>query len=230
MNRFYRIPIYILMVSFMLIGNISPAMAIPALPSTFYGKVKHNNFNVPDGTVIQAYINDQLVATGYSQLYEGDSYYLLNIPGDNSETNVIEGGRDGDKVTFKVGGLIAFEFGTWHSGTNLELNLTITSAFTLEPPRATPSSLPSQTAMSAVLLLTNTPASTIIESPSERWEGTESQLSSSSPIDKPGPTLFDENEQMDNNGQGSGKFVQYLVISSIVIIIGILVYSFLRRK
>jgi hypothetical protein len=121
------------------------AQAFPALPSSFYGEVSYNGENVPDGTVVEALINGQVIAQGLSQTYEGKSVYSLDVNGDDSETSEKEGGIEGDEIRFRVGGLDTGQIGTWHSGTNVELNLTVTSTAALNSPQSTPAPLATQT-------------------------------------------------------------------------------------
>ena len=58
----------------------------------------------------------------------------MDIPGDDASTSQVEGGVEGDVIHFIVGGLMANETGKWQSGTYIELNLTVTSESTAEPP------------------------------------------------------------------------------------------------
>ncbi len=134
----------ILVLASLLVPSMT-AQAFPALPSSFYGVVSYNGKNVPDGTVVEALINDQVIAQGFSQTYEGKSVYSLDVNGDDSQTPGKEGGVDGDEVYFRVGGLDAGQTGTWHSGTNVELDLTVTSTAALNSPQLTPAPLATQT-------------------------------------------------------------------------------------
>ena len=117
MSRLYRTSISLLILCSAIFACPSSALAVPALPSSFYGTVKVGGANVPDGTVVQAFNGDRIAAQGYTQMYQGDSVYSLDVPGDNTDTVVIDGGREGETITFKVGGVLADEAGTWHSGT-----------------------------------------------------------------------------------------------------------------
>jgi hypothetical protein len=76
--------------------------------------------------------------------------YSLDIPSDLTETPAIDGGKEGDTIQFKVGGLLATQTGTWHSGTNMELNLTVSTAATPLPPQPTTTQPPSQTSVSVL--------------------------------------------------------------------------------
>ena len=122
-----------------------PALAFPPLPSSFYGTVKVDGANIPDGTVIKALINGQVYAQTQSLTYQGDSFYSLDVPGDDLATTSIEGGKDGDTVTFVIGeDDSAGQTGTWKSGTIVKLNLSATSSATVAAPQETPTSTPTQ--------------------------------------------------------------------------------------
>ncbi len=122
-----------------------PVLAFPPLPSGFYGTVQVNGDSVPDGTVVRALIDEQVYAEGYTQTYQGNSVYSLSVSGDDLSTTARDGGREGDTIQFEVGGVLANETGIWHSGTNVELNLTASSVDPLPAPSATPSPVPAQT-------------------------------------------------------------------------------------
>ncbi len=103
----------------------TPAMAFPPLPSSFYGTVKVNAASVPDGTLVQALINGKVYAEGKTITYQGDSVYTLDVLGDDTDTSVVDGGRDGDKIIFTIAGQVAEQTGTWKGGTNVVLNLSV---------------------------------------------------------------------------------------------------------
>jgi hypothetical protein len=132
--------------------DVVPVLAIPSLPSSFYGIVKVNNANVADGTLVQALIGGQVFAKGHTQTYQGDSVYALDVPGDDTDTIIKEGGRDGDTIQFQIGGVVADQTGTWRSGTNVNQGLSASSAATLTAPEATLTPVPTQTAILAVQL------------------------------------------------------------------------------
>jgi LPXTG-motif cell wall-anchored protein len=102
---------------------VSPALAFPPLPSSFYGKVKVNGANVPDGTIIHATINGKVYAETKTLTYQGDSVYTLDVLGDDTSTTAIEGGHEGDPVAFTVAGQPAIQTGIWKGGTNVNLDL-----------------------------------------------------------------------------------------------------------
>jgi hypothetical protein len=137
-----------------------PVMAIPpAMPSSFYGTLKVNGENVPDGNLVQALINGQVVAKGYTQTYQGDSVYAMDIPGDDTDTGVQDGGRENDTIKFEIGGAMADQTGVWHTGTNVNLNLTASTSEPVATPQATPTPVPTHT---AIVLIQPSPMPTTI--------------------------------------------------------------------
>jgi hypothetical protein len=110
----------------MLSVNKITALAVPPLPSSFYGTVKVNGSNVSVGTIVSAWINGVQYAYTESLLYQGDSVYALDIPGDDPATIAIEGGAPGDTVEFRVNGRTTQQNAAWQTGTNIMLNLSLT--------------------------------------------------------------------------------------------------------
>jgi len=109
----------------LLFTNSSPVNAIPPLPSSFWGTVTVNGASVPAGLTISAWINGVQYAVTTTLIYGSDSVYSLSVPGDDpSTTGMIEGGTQGQTIVFIIDQLSAIQTGTWHNGSNLELNLT----------------------------------------------------------------------------------------------------------
>jgi len=104
------------------------AAAPPPIPSSFWGTVKYNGENVTVGATVTAWINGVWYASNLTELYEGNTVFSLDVPGDQTDTPAIEGGKAGDTVVFKVNGVIAVETATWQSGVNAQRDLTLTSA------------------------------------------------------------------------------------------------------
>jgi hypothetical protein len=144
-KRMQRFTFQAIIICLALLVTPIAVQAIPPLPSSIYGTVKVNNANVVDGTLVEALINGQVVAHGFTETYQGDSVYTLDVPGDDGSTAAVEGGKEGDKITFRVGGVMASETGVWHGATNVMLNLTITSGTTLNTPQPTPTPVATQT-------------------------------------------------------------------------------------
>jgi len=102
----------------------------PPIPSGFWGTASSDGANVADGTSITAWIDGVQVAQTTSLTAEGSSVYSLDVSGDDPSTPERDGGAEGDTIQFKLGEDWANETSTWHSGTTLELNLTVSSAAT----------------------------------------------------------------------------------------------------
>lgn len=132
-------------VLFIVLLPTATVLAFPSLPSSFYGVVKYNGANIPEGTLVEALINDQVFATGYSEMYQGDSVYTVDVRGNDSDTAEKDGGVESDIIQFRVGGLMAAETAEWHAGTNVVLNLTVNSTSALNSAQPTPTALSTQT-------------------------------------------------------------------------------------
>lgn len=130
----------ILLVCLTSLVNPVPARAMPPLPSSFYGTVKINNMNVPDGTLVQALIDGQVFGEIRTTTYQGGSIYALDVRGDDSTTTEREGGREGETIQFRIGNILTGQTGTWHTGITLNINLSVQSSTPLAtpPPTLTP--------------------------------------------------------------------------------------------
>jgi hypothetical protein len=160
--RIFSLTLVVLLTSLFI---TTPALAIPPLPSSFYGTVKVNDANVPDGTAIQALIGGQVYAEGLTQTYQGNSVYALDVRGDDPDTAVKDGGREGDVIQFKIGGALANQTGVWHTGTNVNLDLTASSSVPITTPQDTPSPVPTQTAIEVIQQPSPTPTKVSLASP-----------------------------------------------------------------
>ena len=95
----------------------APIAAIPPAPATFYGPVKVNGQNIPDGTEISAWIGGVKYVQAASFGFQGSSYYNLSVPGDDPDTTgAKEGGAEGERIIFMIGGSQANETATWQPG------------------------------------------------------------------------------------------------------------------
>lgn len=113
---------------------VTPALAIPPMPSSFYGIVSINGASVAQGTRIDAYIHGVSYAHTFSIVYQGNSVFALDIPGDDPATpDIIEGGKEGDLIQFKIGIHIFDQTGLWHSATNVSQNLNTELYFSYLP-------------------------------------------------------------------------------------------------
>lgn len=103
--------------------TVTQVWALPPLPVTFYGLVQENGDDVPDGTIVSASIGGTTYAQTSTQTYQGSSVYTLIVPGDDPTTAGIEGGVDGDLVTFIVAGEPMGQVAVWHAGDSVQLDL-----------------------------------------------------------------------------------------------------------
>lgn len=101
--------------------------APPAPPSSLYGYVVLNGQVLAEGTAVEAIIDSTTVASTETVLYQGRSFYAMDVPADDPDTAEIEGGRQGDLVRLKVAGLSATRMVRWQGGTNQEVNLDVRS-------------------------------------------------------------------------------------------------------
>ncbi len=99
-----------------MIGSTA-VFAAPPIPANFFGTALLDGMNVPDGTLIEAVINDVVYATAQTSTYQGESVFSIIVPGDDPDTpNVIEGGQDGDTIIFRIAGNDSTQNATWASG------------------------------------------------------------------------------------------------------------------
>jgi hypothetical protein len=108
----------------MLAASAPVALALPPLPSSFWGTVKMNGANAPNGTVVSAWINGVRYAQATVSVYNGDTVYSLDVPGDDPQQSGIQGGVPGDTVVFQIETWVA-QTAPWQSGINAELDLYI---------------------------------------------------------------------------------------------------------
>lgn len=114
----------LVMLSLILI-NVTAVSAVPPIPSSFYGTVKDGSRNVALGTPITARINGVEYASTTAFIDNGDSVYSINVTGDDPDTPEIDGGIQGDTITFYVDGIKALQTGEWQSAANNQLDLIV---------------------------------------------------------------------------------------------------------
>lgn len=125
--KFRPLVLTVFLVICLLFSFFSTVKAVPPLPSSFHGVLQVNGENVPAGTEVTAWINGVQYSSVLSLMYEGDSVYAIDVPGDDlSTTEVIEGGVAGDTIIFKIDGVEATQTGTWATGSNVNLDLDLT--------------------------------------------------------------------------------------------------------
>jgi len=142
-----------LLLAVALVALFAPTVrAVPPLPSTFYGTVKVDGANVADGTVVSAWIDGAKYAETATFTFSGESWYSVDVLGDDPDTPEKDGGQEGDTVVFLIGSYEADQTGTWHQGVAAPLNLTASGGPTPTPtssttptPTKTPTSTPTPT-------------------------------------------------------------------------------------
>jgi len=163
MTKAWVLRIGLLLLLVLAVASAATVRAVPPIPSTFYGTVKVGGANVPDGTAVTAWISgNQYGPVAYTFTYAGESWYNIDVPGDDPETPGKEGGVEAETVAFRIGSSDAAQTGVWHSGVSALLNLTASGGPTSTPTPTptstlTPTSAPTS---SATATATQTPAPT----------------------------------------------------------------------
>lgn len=95
-------------------------------PHSLYGTVNTNG-NPIDVTQdkVQVQISEIVIAEGKLILNDPQIIYLIDIPGDDPQTSVKDGGQDGDTLVLWIGGLKAQPSTSWQGGVNERLDLTL---------------------------------------------------------------------------------------------------------
>ncbi len=236
MSRLYRTSICLLIICTVIFANPSSALAVPSLPSSFYGTLKLNNANVPDGTLVQAIIAGKVVAFSQTQAYQGDSVYSLDIPGDDPATAAVEGGREGDVIQFKMGGILAAQTGAWHSATNISLNLSASSSSTAIPILPTLTHLPTQTSIRSfpTRIPSKTPIPTVLVSRPTTQSQESPAFTATTRPESPVSTPDQTGQIVAVTGENAGNNSLVLGISIAVVVILIIAAGyflwFRRRK
>ena len=114
--------------SMLILISVQPVLGQPPLPSSFYGRVDFDGTDVSPGAAVSALINGIQFAETTALVYEGHSVYAINVPGDDPESAAVEGGVEGDVITFRVLGYPSPDTAAWHSATNVEHDLGAFSA------------------------------------------------------------------------------------------------------
>lgn len=126
MPKRHILPIFLATIMLILANvTVVGAQGPPSQPSSFWGTVTVNGANVADGTQVTAWINGTQQAQAATQTWNGASVYSIAVPN----------GNDGDTIEFQVSGQVATQNGSWQTGINTELNLTVGGPIT---PTVTP--------------------------------------------------------------------------------------------
>lgn len=98
MKKLRILIVFLLTISMLLLDN-SKVLAVPPLPSSFYGTVKSNGADVPIGILVSARINGVEYASKAAFIDDSNTVYFFDVPGDDpSTTGIIEGGVNGATV------------------------------------------------------------------------------------------------------------------------------------
>jgi len=201
----------------------APVSAVPPQPNTFWGTVSLSGQNVPDGTLITAYVLDgetQIVCGTINTFTQGaDSVYSISVNGDDDETGEKDGADEGDTVYFLIGSgaeqVLASQTGTWHTSVFTQLNLSGTAVPTATP-TATLSPTPTHSATPTATGPTPTPTATSTYTRTPSSTATETRTSTVSPTPT-GPTPTSTATQIptivclqQGNGDYDGSIDTYL--------------------
>jgi len=145
MNR-TRISITLLVVSVLFFALSLEVWAVPPVPATFSGTVRLDGAAPGGGVNVTASIGGLSWSTTTFQA-AGDTWYQIDVPGDDADNPGKDGGEPGDTITFRVGGYNASPSGSWSSGDHLNHNLSASSPPTPTPitPTSTPTKTPTPT-------------------------------------------------------------------------------------
>jgi hypothetical protein len=80
--------------------------------------------NVEPGTLVRGWCAGALWDTFPAELIGGETWYSLEIPGDNPETGGVDGCSAGETVTFTIGELPALQSAMWGAGEGPRVDLT----------------------------------------------------------------------------------------------------------
>lgn len=115
------------------------AHAAPPLPASFYGFAQVSGADASAGATVAAWINNSKIAEAPVTMVNGRASYRIDVLGDDPDTPVVEGGVDGDLVTFTVDGALATQTAAWQLGAYTALDLS--AVYAAMPPVATDQSV-----------------------------------------------------------------------------------------
>ena len=113
--------------------------APPALPASFYGRVRVSGSNAPAGSSILVRAGElDLLTVAITQDPTYGSVYAANVPADNPDTELIDGGQEGDVLSFYLlssGSPTkrSAQTAVWRSGANVPLDLTFGTSYLYLP-------------------------------------------------------------------------------------------------
>jgi hypothetical protein len=126
-----KVAVVLLLTAILTSSMLGTASAVPALPSSFWGEI-HCVDNIPSvGDQVLAYVDGVTNPVGVATIAQTELklVYHINVLGDDSDEPGKDGGEEDDAITLEIGGRVVGT-ATWHSGTNVNLDL--------HPPEALP--------------------------------------------------------------------------------------------
>lgn len=106
-----KIPLIIFLIIFSIISFINTASAEPPLPTEFYGIIYSYNLPATSG-IVKAYVGN--VSCGQFSIINSGYYGVLSCLADDPNTTEIEGGIDGQTVTFRLDSNPTTVFGEYY--------------------------------------------------------------------------------------------------------------------
>ena len=114
-----------------MVSMVPSVNAVPPIPQLYQGYVKLNGEPVVDGTNVSIWDESgNLIKTTWTYFYEGQGFYTISAPGNDTSTPEDEGFEDGEKITFKIDDLTADQYSYWHEGGGFPIWLNLTASGT----------------------------------------------------------------------------------------------------
>jgi len=99
----------------------------PPLPASFWGIFNMNGTRVSLTSDLTAHVDGILCGRANLFLYQGTTYYMVSVKGDNPDTPEKDCGVRDDVVQFRLNGAPLATTGVWQAGGNSRLDLLETS-------------------------------------------------------------------------------------------------------
>jgi hypothetical protein len=138
MTMMLNIP-FTFVIAFLLFGIAVPDDPPPPLPFNVYGVVEVNGQPVTEDAPIRAWCSDVQYAEFPAELYGGETWYNLTIPGDDPNVPGLQGCQTGETVTFTIreDNVEADQNAVWQSGSTIILDLSASVEYNLFLPVVT---------------------------------------------------------------------------------------------
>ena len=135
MTMMLKIPLIFILAA-LLFGKDVPTDLPPPLPFNGAGIVQVNGNPVTEGAPVRAWCGGVQYAEFPAELYEGETWYNLTIPGDDPNTPGVEGCQVSETVTFTIreDDIEADQNALWQSGSTIPLDLSASVEYNLYLP------------------------------------------------------------------------------------------------